>query len=165
MKKSIIFCAVIIAAIMLSCKQEHATQFNKDEKVLIISHGRYHGECIGYCERILEVKSDSTKIIMKGWDTKSIPIADTVYNNFSTSKVIWDSLKASFSLNKFMQLDSVDYPLGSVDQGHTWIHVKTNLRERIFAFDESDSIETIIKLNSMLWDLRASYGIDMIVFD
>ncbi len=35
MKQSIIFCAVIIAAIMLSCKQEHATQFSNYDKYSI----------------------------------------------------------------------------------------------------------------------------------
>ncbi len=35
MKQSIIFCAVMIAAIMFSCKQEHATQFSSYDKYTI----------------------------------------------------------------------------------------------------------------------------------
>jgi hypothetical protein len=165
MKKDIVFFIMAILLFLLSCKEENTLQFNNQEEIMVISHGRYYGECVGYCERVLELKSDSTKIILKKPDSQNNNQSDTIYNQFPTSKLVWDSLIASFSLDSFMLLDSVDYPLGSVDEGHTWIFVKTNLRERLFSFSESDTIEVINKFNAILWDLRNSYAIDKIVIN
>jgi hypothetical protein len=149
--------------LMISCSEEQPTKINSDVEIIAISHGRYYGECIGYCERILEIYNDSTSLLLKGWDQGGSKIPDTIYRKFQTTIELWETLNKSFLIDSFFNLDSVDYSLGSLDEGYTWINVKTNLSDRTFSFNESDSIDVISSLNSILWNLRNQSGIDRII--
>jgi hypothetical protein len=158
MKKAVVF-LITIMILTVACNQEQPVNLNPNEKVLSITHGRYYGECIGYCEKYLIITKDSIEVYYRGWDGYGIDLPDTLWAKFNIENNIWNSLISSFSVNDFMKLDSIYPPLGEVDQGHTYIKVITNLRTKSVSFTEPDTIIGTQELDKILFDIRDFYGI------
>ncbi len=162
MKQSIIFCAVIIAAIMLSCKQEQPAKTNSPDEILYINHRFYRGECLGYCDTKLFISPNQIEYTKDGWMVDSLNgfvNLPTINSTHEINIELWNSFTALINIDDIMKLDSAymydDEGTLGASEGFFEIELITTQNSKSIKFFSNKYLKELDSLNKVLTELRA----------
>ncbi len=182
MKQSIIFCAVMIAAIMLSCKQEHATQFSNYDKYSIANDTNWVEvtDTINVKLKCLDLILAKNGVVIKSeadyqnlWNQsietirwwKDRPDPDTIYqdcNNYSPINIDFDK----FSILGYTTITGIAETVRNIyinDKSKTYLHLvhitKIRLEARGDGYFNWVSIPKVKSGYQVLFDTTWSYNI------
>ena len=152
MKKAVLFVAVSVLMLMISCGDEQPTKVNENEKILQIKHSLYYGECLGYCDTDVQLDSMNAHYIQRGWtETEVLPTKDS---SFSISFQQMNGIFSSFNIDNVFTLDTIYQPLDQLDVGYFTIEITTSLRHKKIQFNRSKYLPPVDSLNKLLMELR-----------
>jgi hypothetical protein len=163
MKKVFVFFAASILMLMIACN-ESTVKINGEESFLSIKHSRIYGECLGFCDKSLEITIDSTKMIFIKYDFDLGKII-TIIKSFKTDQKVWDSIQKLISINEFFSLDSAYYPIDETDQCRNRILYTTNFKSKQVDFGDGVQNPIVLKIYNYEMHLRSIYGIDTMKLD
>jgi glutaredoxin-related protein len=150
MKKLLIFCAMMFAVMMVSCKQEQATQAVNEEEILSISWSVENP--MSNIPYVSIFSNNIEMICYQKIHTDFKPLSekrDTIIMDTDS----WDGIKSLLNLEKFLKLDD-EYPLFDPmlqDYPSFFLEVKTNTRSKVVKYEifEYEELSVIKKLDSL----------------
>jgi hypothetical protein len=105
---------VVILLFLNSCRSEFF-----GIKIEKVGYGTSFGECVGYCSRKIEVKSDEVTYTYTSWVDSLKPLTATENLNIQT----WDSIRNNLNVNSFFQLNEFIGCPDCADGGAEWIEI------------------------------------------
>jgi hypothetical protein len=164
MKNILMLLSASILMLLVACNEKQPSKVESDESILSIKHSRIYGECLGYCDKSLEITIDSTKMIFIK-SINGLGKIDTIIKSSKTDQKFWDSIQKLISINEFFNLDSAYYPIDETDECRNRILLKTNYKFKKVDFGDGVQNPIVLKIYNYEMYLRSIYGIDTIKLD
>ncbi|NOZ74919.1 MAG: hypothetical protein GXO90_06010, partial [FCB group bacterium] len=123
--------ALVSIVILVQCNNK--TDLPRD----VILSGTSFGECVGYCQRELEITATSIEYTATGWDEEQYP-PRIKHEELSSSE--WDRYRQGVDLAALQSYPDVIGCPDCTDGGAEWIEVDLNGEHKKITFEYGDSL-------------------------
>lgn len=112
------FSYILILTLLFACDRG----VDNPDDIQKIYYGTSFGECLGYCNKSIEVSDKKVKFIKSGWDTDGLlPVKKSTE---SFTKEEWDILVEAINKDRFLELNAVYGCPDCIDGGAEWIQIE-----------------------------------------
>jgi hypothetical protein len=126
-------------------------------EIVRVAAGDSFGECLGYCQRDVEVDRSETKFTASGWNRDgTLPTVDSTR---STDAALFGLLSNAVTWTRFSSLDSVYGCPDCTDGGAEWIELEdASGRVKRVTFEYAFPPEPLTAMADTLRSIRVDYA-------
>jgi hypothetical protein len=127
---------------------------NPDE-IQRIYYGTAFGECLGYCQKSIEISDRNIKFIKSGWDQEGLlPVKKSSESN-SESK--WESLLGLVDKENFFDLNAVYGCPDCTDGGTEWIQIEIKDAAYTVSFEYNNEPRALTNIVEELREIMSQF--------